>query len=194
MEFERVMGSNPSEFKEDPNCPVGNVTWGEVTAFCSKLTEMPGERAVGAEYRPLTEAEWEFACRAGTTTQYSFGDNAKTLTVYGWWSFVPRWKRQQRQPQPVGQLRPNAWGLYDMHGNVQERCQDWWGQDYYGNSPVADPSGPASGSRRVIRGGSVYGHTYFCLSSSRRDCGLGERYPGVGFRIARTVSSTSVAR
>jgi formylglycine-generating enzyme required for sulfatase activity len=193
-EFEQVMGSNPSKFKQDPNCPVEMVAWGEVTAFCSKLTELPRERAVGAEYRLLTEAEWEYACRAGTTTQYSFGDNPKTLTVYGWWLFAPQWQRQQRQPQPVGRLRPNAWGLYDMHGNAWELCQDWWGEDYYGTSPVADPTGPASGSRRLMRGGAVTAHKYFCLSSSRRDCGLGERYSGVGFRVARTVSSSSAPR
>jgi formylglycine-generating enzyme required for sulfatase activity len=192
MEFERVMGSNPSKFKENPNCPVEMVTWGEVTAFCSKLTESPREQAAHAEYRPPTEAEWEYACRAGTTTLFSFGDDPQALTFCGWWLYASQ--RQQRQPQPVGQLRPNAWGLYDMHGNVWEQCQDWWSREYYGSSPVEDPMGPASGSKRVVRGGAWHDLPYFCVSLSRRDCGPGERYAGLGFRVVRAVSSSPAAR
>ena len=110
--------------------------------FCRKLSEKEG-----LEYRLPTEAEWEYACRAGTTTVYSFGDDVSELARYGWFS-----SNSGRTTHPVGGKRPNAWGLYDMHGNVFEWCQDWYGD--YPSGSVTDPTGPASGDSRVLRGGS----------------------------------------
>ncbi len=147
-QWEAVMGNNPSHFKGsffkkgDPNRPVENVSWEEVQEFIRKLNAKEG----GAHYRLPTEAEWEYTCRAGSTTAYCFGDDEELLGEYAWYG-----ENAGIQTHPVGQLKPNAWGLYDMHGNVWE-----WVQDCYGEYPaeaVTDPQGPSSGSSRVKRGG-----------------------------------------
>jgi formylglycine-generating enzyme required for sulfatase activity len=143
--YERVMGSNPSRFKGNPICPVEMVTWDEASEFCRKLGELPQERADFAAYRLPTEAEWEYASRAGTRTRFSFGDNAEALSRYAWWG-----QTAQKRTQPVGRLRPNAWGVYDMNGDVWEWCQDWLGDTYYAESPVQDPTGPNTGLNRVL--------------------------------------------
>jgi formylglycine-generating enzyme required for sulfatase activity len=119
-EFENIMGFNPSRAAGAPKAPVETVTWFEAVAYCQRLTEQARESnrlPDGYEYRLPTEAEWEYACRAGTETAYSFGDNATDLSLYGWWS-----NNSGATPFPVGLLRPNPWGLYDMHGNVFEWC------------------------------------------------------------------------
>ena len=146
-EYERVVGSNPSRFKGAPDRPVENVTWHDVVQFCHRLSRLPTEKRVGAVYRLPTEAEWEYACRAGTTTRYSFGDDDALLGKHAWWG-----KNSGEQPQPVGRLKPNAFRLFDMHGNVWERCADWHADDYYAESPVDDPIGPDSGESHVLRG------------------------------------------
>ena len=119
-QYERVMGNNPS-FNKAANKPVEQVSWDDAVEFCRKLSVREG-----AEYRLPTEAEWEYACRAGTTTAYSFGDDASRLGDYAWYI-----ENSGRTTQPVGEKLPNAWGLYDMHGNVREWCQDWYG--HYGS-------------------------------------------------------------
>ena len=124
--------------------PIINVTWHDAVAFCDWLSELSGKK-----YRLPTEAEWEYACRAGTTTTYNFGDNSADMSRYAWHA-----GNSQRRTQQVGGLKPNAFGLYDMHGNVWEWCSDWYGESYYGDSPSDDPRGPASGQHRIIRGGS----------------------------------------
>jgi formylglycine-generating enzyme required for sulfatase activity/outer membrane protein assembly factor BamB len=151
-EYLAVMGSNPSAIKRDPNCPVETVTWFNATNYCARLTQR--ERGAGriptnSVYRLPTEAEWEYACRAGTSTRFSYGDDPRytNLKNYAWYYDI-----SGHTTHPVGQKLPNPWGLYDMHGNVWEWCQDWYGT-YRGGAAV-DPQGPASGADRVIRGGN----------------------------------------
>jgi len=142
-QWEAVMGDNPSRFMGDLNRPVEMVSWEDVQAFIGQLNAREGH----ALYRLPTEAEWEYAARAGSTTAYCFGDDPRRLGEYAWYS-----ENAGGQIHPVGQLQPNTWGLYDMHGNVWEWVQDWYGK--YTAEPVTDPQEPAAGSLRVLRGGS----------------------------------------
>jgi WD40 repeat protein/formylglycine-generating enzyme required for sulfatase activity/serine/threonine protein kinase len=149
-EYEKVIGKNPSKFNKasggGPDHPVEMVNWHDAVAFCKMLSELAGEKKAGRVYRLPTEAEWEYACRAGTQTAYSFGDDPKLMASYG--SCL---ETSGRRTQPVGRLEANAWGLYDMHGNVWEWCADWYDANYYANSPRHDPPGAKPGSRRVHR-------------------------------------------
>jgi formylglycine-generating enzyme required for sulfatase activity len=138
-QWEAVMGSNPSEFK-GADRPVENVSWEDAQQFLSRLNA----RGDGYRYRLPTEAEWEYAARAGTTGKY-YGE----LDEIAWYD-----GNSGGRTHPVGQKKPNAWGVYDMSGNVWEWCSDWYDENYYGNSPGADPRGPASGQARSLRGGS----------------------------------------
>jgi formylglycine-generating enzyme required for sulfatase activity len=174
-QWEAAMGNNPSRFTGDPNRPVERVSWEDVQEFIGRLNAREGHTL----YRLPTEAEWEYAARAGSTTAYCFGDDSHRLGEYAWYS-----ENAGRQTHPVGTLQPNAWGLYDMHGNVWEWVQDWYGK--YAAEPVTDPQGPALGSARVYRGGSwSYGAGY-CRSAYRRHDAPGYRYGGLGFRLLRT--------
>ena len=128
-QYKSVMGSNPSHFK-GANKPVDSVSWSDAVAFCVRLSSLPAEVAAGRVYRLPTEAEWEYACRAGTTTAYGFGDDEKDLGKYAWFG-----DNSGKRTHGVGEKLPNGWGLYDMHGNVWEWCSD------------------AEGSSRVYRGG-----------------------------------------
>ena len=153
------MGVNPSSFK-GANNPVEMVSWDDAVAFCEKLSSLPAEVAAGRVYRLPTEAEWEYACRAGTTTAYSFGDDAKDLGKYAWFSDNSGFKTHG-----VGEKLPNGWGLYDMHGNVWEWCSD------------------AEGSYRVFRGGGWGSTAWFCRSALRRRLGPSNRSVHLGFRL-----------
>ena len=148
-QWERVMGSNPSKFK-GADSPVENVTWTDAVAFCKKLAEMEtkaGRVPEGMAYQLPTEAQWEYACRAGTTTAYSWGDTiTKTNANYDYDG-----KNGLGGTTPVGKYPANPWGFHDMHGNVWEWCADWYGD--YPSGAVRDPLGPAVGSDRVVRGG-----------------------------------------
>ena len=183
-QYERVTGTNPSQFKDDATCPVEMVSWDEASAFCRKLGELPQEQGARAEYRLATEAEWEYACRAGTTTTWYSGDDEAGLKDIAWYN-----ANAEGKTHPVGQKSPNAWGLYDMHGNVWEWCQDWWADGYYATSPLDDPPGASGGSDRVDRGGSWNGHAGRCRAAYRYGCEPSYRYDDLGFRLARTVSS-----
>ena len=142
-QWQKVMNNNPSKFKNcGYHCPVENVSWADVQEFIIKLNKKEGTD----KYRLPTEAEWEYACRAGTTSDFSFGNNPDKLDEYAWFDL------NAYEPHPVGLKRPNAWGLYDMHGNVWEWCQDWY--EDYSSEPLVDPTGPSSGSYHVRRGGS----------------------------------------
>jgi hypothetical protein len=142
-QWSAVMGSNPSEFKGRTR-PVEQVSWDDAQAFIKALNAKDGK-----QYRLPTEAEWEYAARSGTKTTYSFGDEKGLLAQYAWYA-----GNSGDETHPVGQLSPNAWGLYDMHGNVREWCSDWYNDKYYGSSSSIDPSGHSTGSYRVNRGGN----------------------------------------
>ena len=176
-QYEKVMGTNPSYFK-GPQNPVEKVSWDDAVEFCRKLSELPAEKQAGYVYRLPTEAEWEYACRAGTTTEYSFGDSESELGAYAWYG-----QNSGRTTHPVGQKKPNAWGLYDMHGNVHEHCQDWYGDHPSGS--VTDPTGSASGNTRVLRGGH-YSSSPFPAAKRVRGDSPEYGYNYLGFRLVRT--------
>jgi formylglycine-generating enzyme required for sulfatase activity len=177
-QYQKVMGTNPSEFKGAQN-PVEKVRWAEAVEFCRKLSAMPAEKTAGHVYRLPTEAEWEYACRAGTTTAYSFGDDASRLSDYGWFR-----NNSDSKTHPVGEKKPNAWGLYDMHGNVWEWCQDRPGN--YPSGSATDPTGATSGSGRVYRGGSWDIVDAGCRSAYRDGSTPENRNYNLGFRVLRS--------
>ena len=179
-QYEQVMKNNPSSFKGAEN-PVEQVSWEDAVEFCRKLSELSAEKAAGNVYRLPTEAQWEYACRAGTTTQFSFGDDESDLGDYAWYR-----ENSASKAHPVGGKQPNAWGLYDMHGNVWEWCQDWY--DDYPSGAVTDPTGPASGSYRVYRGGSWRRTAGSCRSASRGRHFPSSRYFISGFRVSLSPS------
>jgi len=143
------------------------------------MSAMPTEKSAGYVYRLPTEAEWEYACRAGTTTKYSFGDSKSELGGYAWYD-----ENSGGRTHPVGEKKPNGWGLYDMHGNVWEWCQDW--HDDYPSGSATDPTGAASGSLRVIRGGSWFYYSDYCRSASRDRLTPDFRSDFLGFRVLRS--------
>ena len=177
-QYKAVMGKNPSNFN-GPTKPVEMVSWDDAVDFCKKLSDKTGKN-----FRLPTEAEWEYACRAGTRTRFCFGDNEGELASYAWY-FV----NSGSKTHPVGEKSANSWGLYDMHGNVWEWCADWYGGDYYSASPTEDPQGPASGQFRVLRGGSCYYYPtsppVFCRSTCRVCLEPGNRFKDGGFRVFR---------
>ncbi len=176
-QYEQVMGENPGYFTGDPRRPVEQASWDDAQEFCRRLSQKEGK-----EYRLPTEAEWEYACRAGTTTRFSFGDDEARLGDYAWYD-----DNSGNSTHPVGQKRPNPWGLYDMHGNVWEWCADRYAEDYYAESPPDDPVGPSSGLVRVLRGGSWnYGPNY-ARSADRSRYTPVLRFANDGFRAARTL-------
>lgn len=177
--------------------PVVNVSWEDAHAFCQWMSEKEGRT-----YRLPTEAEWEYACRAGTTTVYFTGDDPESLQSYaniadgsyrrmletfneeGYYDFTQSWNDGFPFTAPVGQCKPNPFGLYDMHGNVQEWCADWYSADYYRHSPLVDPPGPPSGETRVKRGGDWLDYVNTCRSSFRRsEVAPNQRHYMIGFRV-----------
>jgi len=181
-QYVQVMGVNPSLSKfKGGNKPVVMVSWEDAVEFCRRLSELPAEKAAGNVYRLPTDAEWEYACRAGTTTMYSFGDDESDLGDYAW---LPG--NSGNKTHPVGRKQPNAWGLYDMHGNVFEWCQDWY-VDYPSGS-VTDPTGPAVGSSRVCRGGGWDRPAEFCRSAFRVSNKPSLRGSSNGFRVCLSPS------
>jgi formylglycine-generating enzyme required for sulfatase activity len=170
-QWKAVMGSNPSKFSGNDDLPVEQVSWEDCQEFIRRLNAK-----TGGGWRLPTEAEWEYACRAGTS-----GDYAGALDQMAWYD-----GNSGGTTHPVGQKQPNAWGLYDMHGNVWEWCQDWYDASFYGRSPGTDPVGPSSGSNRVDRG-SCWGNTAaFCRSATRDGNAPSTRSVYLGFRLART--------
>ena len=183
-QYERVMGVKPSDFKR-PQHPVVNVNWIQAVKFCDKLSALPEEQAARRAYRLPTEAEWEYACRAGTTTRYSFGDDSVALGDYAWFA-----DNSDVTTHPVGEKRPNAWGLYDMYGNAWEWCADWNDEGFLTYSLVDDPAGPATGFDRVYRGGSFNSPASYCQSASRRLCHPYYWNSYRGFRVAAVLSAS----
>ena len=174
-QWQAVMGNNPSRFQGTKR-PVEMASWYDVQQFIAKLNQTAGR----ALYRLPTEAEWEYACRAGTTTRWSFGADESRLGRYAWWG-----KNSRGSTREVGRKRPNPWGLYDMHGNVSEWVQDWK-RDYSSEAKI-DPAGPAVGSFRVYRGGSYVLSSASDFRVARRAGGIPVRRDGaLGFRLVRT--------
>ncbi|HRY49593.1 MAG TPA: formylglycine-generating enzyme family protein [Candidatus Paceibacterota bacterium] len=181
-EYRKVVGSNPSRFIGNSSRPVEQVDWFSATNYCAMLTRH--ERALGlipmgSAYRLPTEAEWEYACRAWTSTRFSYGDDPgyTNLTRYAWYG-----DNSGGTTHPVGMKQPNPWGLYDMHGNVFEWTQSWYGP-YSGGSQM-DPKGPASGTSRVYRGGAWYEVAGLCRSALRgKAFGPTTKLATLGFRV-----------
>ena len=212
-EWVRLMGTNPSRFPRcGPRCPVETVSYDDVQVYIARLTRVSGS----GRFRLPTEAEWEYACRAGTTTRYHSGEDPETLARAG--NTVdasakkkfPQWPSIQGDDgftftAPVGRFKPNAFGLYDMHGNAWEWCADWYGD--YPRGPVRDPRGPARaaarrvgdarggawGWKRVIRGGSWYFNGESCRSALRYTHAPADKGFSLGFRLVREVDGGPLA-
>jgi formylglycine-generating enzyme required for sulfatase activity len=170
-QWKKVMGTNPSHYENcGGDCPMESVSWNDVHEFIRKLNEMEKTD----KYRLPTEAEWEYACRAGSSGPYA-GD----LNSMGWYGMFPLFS----QPRPVAQKKPNAWGLYDMHGNVDEWCEDWWGE--YPSWSVTDPKGPNVGRHRVMRGGAFVSGRDYARCARRGWDSPEDRSDILGFRLVR---------
>lgn len=190
--YQQVMDESP--WKDQPLTKAGDhvaasyVSWAQANAFCQKLSELEN-----AKYRLPTEAEWEYACRAGTTTRYSFGDDGNPLTDYSWFD-QNAYKAKQQYAQAVAQKLPNAWSLYDMHGNVWEWCSDFHGsyQEQLKRSKgkaLIDPSGPDKGWQHVWRGGGFAENAVNLRSASRSSYGRVDYRPEfmAGFRVVKEI-------
>jgi formylglycine-generating enzyme required for sulfatase activity len=182
QEYQSVTGSNPSAFTGDLNRPVDQVSWNDATNYCALLTQRElaaGRIPAGSTYRLPTEAEWEYAARAGTSTRFFYGEDPDyaDLANYAWYQ-----DNSDGQTQPVGQKLPNPWGLYDVYGNVWEWCQDWYVDSYPGGTLI-DPQGPAAGDYRVLRGGSWSTYMTLCRSATRLADVPTDAFSNYGFRI-----------
>jgi formylglycine-generating enzyme required for sulfatase activity len=202
--YEAVMGSNPAHFHEGagggPNHPVEMVSWFDAVEFCKRLSLLPAEKQAWRVYRLPTEAEWEYACRAGTATPFSFG----TVLSADQANFNGNLPQQgtvggsfRQKTTAVGYYPGNPFGLFDMHGNVWEWCADWYGGRYYEVSPEKDPPGPAGGQYRVIRGGAWYNASpaqstsgSYCRSAYRNKAAPDMGVEFVGFRIVLAPEAT----
>jgi len=195
-QYRAVMGTDPSHFK-GPALPVERVTWKDATEFCRRLTAKgrgtrTDSRAAESEHVPLlpprfvvrlpTEAEWEYACRAGSAARFCFGDGVHGLGDHAW-----NRDNSRGHTHPVGRKKPNAWGLHDMHGNVWEWCADWYGK--YPPGTPTDPVGPATGSARVLRGGCWSSYPLHCRSASRMKRPPGQLGRYHGFRVVASSSA-----
>jgi len=180
-EYQTIAIDEPGQAATGARMPMVSVSWDEAVLFCKKLSQLPEERAAGRIYRLPTEAEWEYACRAGTTTAYSFGDSYIGTGT----SFM-----NDGAQLPVGSLPANSFGLYDMHGNVYEWCSDRWDANYYANSPSKDPQGPDGNSTsRVMRGGAAQDHgPLACRSAHRHWNSSGYQWHTLGFRVVCEVA------
>ena len=190
-QYESVIKDNPSYFKLDDNSPVERVTWRDAITFCNRLSEKVGLEScynlgTGAcdysksGFRLPTEAEWEYACRAGSGLEYSLGDGESALNRAGWYQ-----RNSREGTHPVAQKTQNEWGLYDMHGNVWEWCNDWYDKGYYGSMEQENPRGSASGKEKVIRGGGWLDNPRDCRSAKRKSFDPAKNYSDIGFRVVR---------
>jgi formylglycine-generating enzyme required for sulfatase activity len=190
LEYEAVLGRNPAYFTRanggGPRHPVEQLTWAEAEEFCRALSRLPSERSAGRRYELPTEAEWEYAGRAGTTTAFSSGDslrpdqaNFDTSRPLG---PVPA-RPALGKTSPVGQYAANPWGLHDLHGNVWEWCRDWYAADAYAVAGDTDPTGPPKGRLKVLRGGSWNNSGHLCRSARRNKHAPDFRSDTIGVRV-----------
>ncbi|MHB8519809.1 MAG: formylglycine-generating enzyme family protein [Limisphaerales bacterium] len=200
-QYQKVMGANPSRWKGDRN-PVEQVRWSDAVKFCNQRSQLEGLQPCydlhtwscnfeANGYRLPTEAEWEYACRAGTTTAYFFGDTPAKLGDYAWFD-----KNAGGHPRPVGQKQANRWGLYDICGNVWEWCNDFYKVDYYQETPPQDPRGPKAGETKVVRGGAWRFSAQSCRSGYRYNENPGYAdvcfgYDIYGFRCVRKAAGAT---
>ena len=196
-QYQAIMGSNPSHFKGSDNLPVENVSWLDAVNFCNKMSEKDEADAVLSHQRPdvlptvepkaVTATAFHrrrsgnIACRAGMAGLFPWGDDIGKQGEHAWFS-----DNSDSKTHPVGQKRPNAWGLYDMLGNVWEWCADWYDEKYYASSPAVavDPPGPSKASYRVFRGGGWDYNARYCRPAYRGRDVPGYRYNNLGFRVA----------
>lgn len=174
-QWQALSEGNPSRFKGN-DLPVETVSHGDACQFIDRLNRREETDA----YRLPTEAEWEYAARAGSESTYCFGAEKKNLGNYAWYQ-----KNSDQQTHPVGLLSPNDWGLHDMHGNVHEWCSDWFDRNYYAQSPKDDPTGPGDGLARSLRGGDWGSKDWYCRCAIRSLSSPDRRSPRVGFRVVR---------
>lgn len=171
--YQKVMGVNPSKQK-NPSAPVAGVQWVDAVRFCNKCSELDGLKPCydprtwycdfdADGYRLPTESEWEYACRAGSLSKYFFGDDPSQLGTYAWTK-----QNSEGKVHPAGSKSPNAWGLFDMHGNVWQWCNDWFAEDAYASASKENPRGPANGKERVLRGGAWDSDSEKCRAASRK--------------------------
>lgn len=179
--WKRIMGAVQSRWTSG-ELPAERVRWGDAVRFCKLLSELPEEASAGRHYRLPTEAEWEYACRAGTSTRYAFGDELERLDAYAWFDL-----NSKGVTHPVGKKLPNDWGLFDMHGNVWEWCSDLWRCEYP-EQPVVDPVGPSSGKYGVTRGGGCGSHAGGCRSAVRGRATRSIYTEKRGFRVAMEIA------
>jgi len=217
QEYQQVIGSIPKQNlrgssprtkgevagRETRRFAVGNLSWEEMVEFCRRMSSLPNEKAAGRMYRLPSEAQWEYACRAGTTTRFCFGDDVSGLDEYGWPEGT--WSSSSNITPPVGEKKPNAWGLYDIYANVWQFCADWFDATYYANSPVDDPPGgqlsfyvpptvdPKGGQSglRICRGGGWNWPKKFCRSADRNHYGTGHQEYYLGFRASLVFADNS---
>lgn len=200
-QYEKVMDANPSRWKGDLN-PVEQVRWSDAVRYCNKRSELEGlELCYNLEtwecnfdsngYRLPTEAEWEYACRAGSDSPYFFGEEPSRLGDYAWFE-----DNSDGRPRPVGQKKPNPWGLYDICGNVWEWCNDFYKVDYYQEADKENPRGPADGETKVVRGGAWRFSDESCRSGYRYNENPGYAdvcfgYDIYGFRCVRMATASN---
>jgi len=195
-EYETIMGTNPSWFSasgpgrktvegQDTSLwPVDMASWNDAIEFCRVISQTPAEKTAGRAYRLPTEAEWEYACRAGATTRFNLGDTLRPGEARAQLEGPPPAAKHLGHPLAVGSFRPNAFGLYDMHGNVWEWCADRYAHDDYRFALADDPRGPAAGTGRVVRGGDWHCEALHCRSANRDFTRATRRNLGTGFRVA----------
>lgn len=201
QQFQKIMGRNPSHYQGETllneltekslkvadfpaeKLPVESVLRSEAVAFCRALSSLSVEAKAGREYRLPTEAEWEYACRAESHTAYFFGDDPKQLGDYAWYK-----ENSHEIPHPIGQKKPNRWGLYDVYGNVQEWCSDGF-NSFYPVHPVKDPIGNSGRPIGIGRGGAFHNSHFNCRSANREPLSLEVDgiYQDLGFRVALTI-------
>ncbi len=185
QQWYQLMGTRPwADLKyvgTNENSPVMNVDWYDVRDFIKRLNKLSGEN-----FRLPTEAEWEYACRAGSTARFFHGSLKMNLSGYAWF-YDNAFKKGNMHAHEVGTRKPNKWQLHDMLGNVYEWCSDWYSRNYYNKSPVSNPKGPIYGTYKVVRGGDWARTDYFLRVASRRYYSPHYKDVNVGFRLAKSI-------